>query len=79
MTTLLQRKGRVLDAVSKNVSNLLNRLNEQDRVLLDQLAAIRNQQSALYKLALQRKIEPKLYHNQIARLVLPKREEVLAN
>lgn len=67
LTTLLQRKGRILDAISADVANLRERLNEQDRALLDQLAAIRNQQSSLSNLALQGKIAPE-YHDEKARL-----------
>jgi|CXWL01.1.fsa_nt_gi CHAT domain-containing protein len=68
MTTLLQRKGRILDAISADVASLRERLNEQDRMLLDQLAAIRNQQSSLYNQAQQGKTTPELYHNEAARL-----------
>ena len=67
LTTLLQRKGRVLDAISGDIANLRERLNEQDRTLLDQLAAIRNQQSSLSNLALQGKMVSE-YPNEMARL-----------
>src|SRR5262249_44608087 len=36
-TTLLQRKGRVLDALAGNFESLRNRSNPEDRALLDQL------------------------------------------
>jgi CHAT domain-containing protein/Tfp pilus assembly protein PilF len=45
LTTILQRKGRVLDAVMDNFAALRRRLNAQDQELLDQL------QSALSQLA----------------------------
>lgn len=36
-TMLLQRKGRVLDAIADNMESLRNRSNSEDRALLDQL------------------------------------------
>lgn len=39
-TMILQRKGRVLDAVSDNINALRRRFNSQDKKLLDDLAAI---------------------------------------
>lgn len=68
LTTLLQRKGRILDAISSDVAILRERLNEQDRALLDQLSATRNQQSALYNQAQQGKTTPDLYQNEMVRL-----------
>ncbi|HLL72693.1 MAG TPA: tetratricopeptide repeat protein, partial [Pyrinomonadaceae bacterium] len=49
LTTILRRKGRVLDAMSDQIGALRRRLNPQDRVLLDQLSATR---SALARLKL---------------------------
>jgi CHAT domain-containing protein/Tfp pilus assembly protein PilF len=40
ITTVLQRKGRVLDALSENLSALRRRFGAQDRVLLDDLTEI---------------------------------------
>ena len=36
-TMLLQRKGRILDALANNLENLRNRSNDEDRALLDKL------------------------------------------
>jgi CHAT domain-containing protein/tetratricopeptide (TPR) repeat protein len=41
LTTLLRRKGRVLDVVSDQISTLRRRLDPRDRELLDQLSAAR--------------------------------------
>ncbi|MDQ1610092.1 MAG: hypothetical protein QOG00_23 [Pyrinomonadaceae bacterium] len=49
LTTILRRKGRVLDAVADQIGALRRRLDPQDRVLLDQLSASR---SALARLQL---------------------------
>jgi CHAT domain-containing protein/Tfp pilus assembly protein PilF len=49
LTTILRRKGRVLDAMTDQIGALRRRLNAQDRALLDQLAASR---SALARLQL---------------------------
>ncbi len=38
LTSVLRRKGRVLDAMSGNMRSLRQRLNSQDRMLLDELA-----------------------------------------
>ncbi len=38
LSVLLQRKGRVLDAMSGNIATLRRKLNDEDRKLLDQLA-----------------------------------------
>jgi CHAT domain-containing protein len=40
LTTLLQRKGRIFDALADNVGAFRNRATSEDRVLLDQLARV---------------------------------------
>jgi CHAT domain-containing protein/Tfp pilus assembly protein PilF len=50
LTTILRRKGRVLDVMSDQVGALRRRLDAQDRALLDRLSATR---SALARLVLQ--------------------------
>jgi CHAT domain-containing protein/Tfp pilus assembly protein PilF len=40
LTTLLQRKGRIFDALADNVGVFRNRATAEDRVLLDQLARV---------------------------------------
>jgi CHAT domain-containing protein/Tfp pilus assembly protein PilF len=46
-TTLIQRKGRVLDAMADNLGALWNRSNTEDRALLDQLKEVTSQLAAL--------------------------------
>jgi CHAT domain-containing protein/Tfp pilus assembly protein PilF len=50
MTTILRRKGRVLDAMADQITALRRRLDAEDRALLDQWSAVR---STLAQLALQ--------------------------
>jgi tetratricopeptide (TPR) repeat protein len=47
LTTVLQRKGRVLDALTDSLQILRQNLNPEDQVLLDELAATRSQLAAL--------------------------------
>ncbi|MGF1481475.1 MAG: tetratricopeptide repeat protein [Cyanophyceae cyanobacterium] len=47
LTTLLRRKGRVLDVVANTLPSLRQRLDPEDQALLDELAAIRSQLAAL--------------------------------
>jgi CHAT domain-containing protein/Tfp pilus assembly protein PilF len=47
LTTILRRKGRALDAMTDQIGALRQRLNPQDRELLDQLAAAQRQLSNL--------------------------------
>ena len=47
MTTLLRRKGRVLDAVSGTTQTLRERLSPEDRAALDRLSASRGRLAAL--------------------------------
>ena len=46
LTTILRRKGRVLDAMAAGVESLRRRLGPDDQVLLDDLAAARGQLAA---------------------------------
>jgi CHAT domain-containing protein/Tfp pilus assembly protein PilF len=46
-TTLIQRKGRVLDAMSDNLGSLWRRSSPEDRALLDQLKSVTSQLAAL--------------------------------
>lgn len=47
MTTLLRRKGRLLDAVSDQFGALRRHLRPQDRLLLEQLSTVQSQLAAL--------------------------------
>ncbi|MCS6782795.1 MAG: CHAT domain-containing protein [Gloeomargarita sp. SKYG98] len=47
LTTLLQRKGRVLDALSAVYQSLRQRLGPQEQALFDQLVAVRSQMARL--------------------------------
>ena len=47
LTTVLQRKGRALDAMVDSVAALRRRLNPEDRALLEQLSAASSQLAAL--------------------------------
>ena len=49
LTTILRRKGRVLDAMTDQIGALRRRLNSQDRALLDQLAAARSELARLQR------------------------------
>jgi CHAT domain-containing protein/Tfp pilus assembly protein PilF len=46
-TTLIQRKGRVFDALADNLGTLWNRSSVEDRALLDQLKGVTSQLAAL--------------------------------
>jgi CHAT domain-containing protein/Tfp pilus assembly protein PilF len=46
-TTLLRRKGRVLDAMSGTLQNLRSQLSTDDRALLDKLSGVRGQLATL--------------------------------
>jgi CHAT domain-containing protein len=46
-TTILRRKGRILDALTENIQALRANLTPQDQVLLDQLASIRSELASL--------------------------------
>jgi tetratricopeptide (TPR) repeat protein len=47
LTTILRRKGRLLDATSDQVGALRRRLSAQDKILLEQLISVRSQLAAL--------------------------------
>ncbi len=47
LTTVLRRKGRILDALTDNIQALRANLTPEDQVLLEQLANIRSQLSSL--------------------------------
>ena len=47
VTTLIQRKGRVLDAMADNFGSLWRRSSPEDRALLDQLKTVTSQLAAL--------------------------------
>jgi CHAT domain-containing protein/Tfp pilus assembly protein PilF len=47
LTTILRRKGRVLDAMTDQIGALRRRLNPQDRALLDQLSVTRSELARL--------------------------------
>ncbi|HKQ75955.1 MAG TPA: tetratricopeptide repeat protein [Blastocatellia bacterium] len=73
LTTILQRKARVLDAMSDTLGALRRRLDSQDQTLLDQWRETNNQ---LAKLTLDgsQQIIPAERQNQIAALELKKEE-----
>jgi CHAT domain-containing protein/Tfp pilus assembly protein PilF len=66
-TTILQRKGRVLDVMSDSIEALRRAASPQDRALFDQLKDIRSQQSRLVFGDLQR-TTPAEYQDQIRKL-----------
>jgi tetratricopeptide (TPR) repeat protein len=63
-TTILQRKGRVLDAMSDSIEALRRAASPQDSALFDQLKDIRSQQARLVFGGLQR-TTPAEYQSQI--------------
>lgn len=67
LTTILRLKGRVLDAMTDQVTSLRRRLDTQDRALLDQLAAARTQLAALV-LKGPGETDPAQYRAEVARL-----------
>jgi CHAT domain-containing protein/Tfp pilus assembly protein PilF len=68
LTTLLQRKGRVLDALADSFGDLRRRLSPEDTTLLDQLSSVNAQRATMYLHATQAKIAPEQYHREMARL-----------
>src|SRR5215831_1119233 len=66
-TTILQRKGRVLDAMSDSIETLRRAASPQDRALFDQLKDIRSQQARLVFGGLLR-TTPAEHQNQIRNL-----------
>ena len=61
LTTLLQRKGRILDAQTDNLTRLRQNLTPDLQTKLDQLARLDTQRSALYYSSLSR-TNPEQYH-----------------
>ncbi|MBK6958450.1 MAG: tetratricopeptide repeat protein [Nitrosomonas sp.] len=53
LATVLQRKGRLLDAVSESTITLRRRMRSGDNVLFDQLADVNSQRANLFNRALQ--------------------------
>lgn len=47
LTTVLRRKGRVLDVISEEIAALRRRVSVRDRVLLDQVSTVRSQLATL--------------------------------
>jgi len=66
-TTILRRKGRILDAVTDNLLSLRQNLTSEDQTLLDQLAATRSQVATLI-FKQPENISPDQYRNQVATL-----------
>lgn len=66
-TTVLQRKGRVLDALSENLSALRRRFSAQDQALLDSLSDM-NSRLARLVLSKPQKMSPEEHQNQIKAL-----------
>lgn len=67
LTTILRRKGRVLDAVSESMRVLRRRLNPEDRVFLDQLSAVRSKLAA-FVLSGPGKMDSAQYRAEVMRL-----------
>lgn len=64
MTTILQRKGRVLDAMNAGMATLRKHMRPEYAALLDQLSAVNRERSQLYHLAHQSKVSQEHYFNQ---------------
>jgi CHAT domain-containing protein/Tfp pilus assembly protein PilF len=73
-TTILQRKGRVLDAMANTFSSVHERLNVQDKILLDQLQGVTEQLGRLI-LAGPRGVAP-AEHEQKVRSLEERREQI---
>ncbi|MBW4651003.1 MAG: tetratricopeptide repeat protein [Kastovskya adunca ATA6-11-RM4] len=67
LTTVLQRKGRVLDALTDSLQTLRQNLKPEDQVLLDELAATRSQLAALLFSGVG-DTPPQEYQKQVAQL-----------
>jgi CHAT domain-containing protein/Tfp pilus assembly protein PilF len=76
VTSVLRRKGRVLDALSENLSALRRRLNTEDQSLLDALSDLNSQLARIALSGPQRK-SPQEHQNQIKALE-EKREKIEA-
>lgn len=67
LTTILRRKGRVLDAVSNSFQQLRNRLSSEDKMLFDELTSVRAQLASVLFTPLNQ-FEPKQYNLLITNL-----------
>ncbi|MER0204859.1 MAG: tetratricopeptide repeat protein, partial [Nitrosomonas sp.] len=61
LTTVLQHKGRLLDAVTQSVMTLRQRMNPEDQALLDQLETINGERSDLFNRVQHGKIDRDTY------------------
>lgn len=66
--TILQRKGRALDAMSNQIASLRRRLNAEDRELLDQLSRARSALATLSLKGPDEKIDAAQYRAEVSRL-----------
>ena len=66
-TSVLQIKGRVLDAMSENVGHLRQSVKPEDRALFDELTALTQQQSALRHQGLGN-LQPEAYRQRLQEL-----------
>jgi CHAT domain-containing protein/Tfp pilus assembly protein PilF len=67
LTSILQRKGRILDALTDNLNRLRQNLTPADQILLDNLASTRTQLATLYYGGLG-KLTPEQYKERITQL-----------
>jgi CHAT domain-containing protein len=67
LTTILRRKGRILDALTENIQALRANLTPQDQLLLDELAKIRSELSSLIFTGVESD-NPQRYQQEIATL-----------
>jgi len=67
LTTILRRKGRVLDALTDSLQTLRRHLTPEDKTLLDNLATTRSQLAALI-FHKPEKLSPQEYQQQVANL-----------
>lgn len=68
LTIILQRKGRIMDAMSDQFSALRQRASRQDQQLLDQLAGVRTQLAALRFGSAGDKLTPEARRERVAGL-----------
>ncbi|MGA7937776.1 MAG: CHAT domain-containing protein, partial [Kovacikia sp.] len=67
LTAILQRKGRILDALTDNLTRLRQNLTPADQALFDNLASVRTQLATLYYGGLG-KLTPEQYKERITQL-----------
>jgi CHAT domain-containing protein len=70
MTTVLRRKGRILDAAASSVAALRGQLSADDKKLLDQLAAARNRLAKLILAGPKATANPDEYSAEVGKLEL---------